>query len=170
MFAGFDPTSLFTEMQQDGSALIAIMGILGLLFGTVVLGSAGVMLIKGDKHGGETPVGKAVVRAFCGGALMQFAYTVSMVRSETGGLGSGIRTAMMDGVPATAGGGLWGLALGACFTWLACLGGFAMMRALVLWNAAGSGDSSGGGKDGFWSGFWHLFGGAVCMNIGLSNS
>jgi hypothetical protein len=170
VFAGFDPTAIFTALQQDASGLISIMGILGLLFGTVVLGKAGVMMIKGDPRTGEAPVGKVIVQALMGGALMQFGATVSMIRGETGGLGSGARSAVMDGMPASGGSALWGVVLGAVFTWLACLGGFAMMRALVMWNAAGSGDSQGGGKDAFWSGFWHLLGGAVCMNIGLSMS
>ena len=170
MFAGFDPTAIFTALKEDAAGLISAMGILGLLFGVVMIGKAGVMMIRGDPRTGETPIGKVVIQAFLGGAMMQFGATVSMIRTETGGLGSGVRSAMMDSIPASSGGGIWGLVLGACFTWLACLGGFAMMRAIYMWNAAGSGDSQGGGKDAFWAGFWHLFGGAVLMNIGLSNS
>jgi hypothetical protein len=170
MFSGFDPSGMFAELHDVAGALIDLMGVLGLLIGAILMASAGRLLVKGDARTGEPNLMGAGVRSLIGAMLMQFAHVVSMLQEETAGVGSGVRTAMMDSVPAAAGNGLWGLALNAIFMWVACIGGFAIMRGLMLWNKHGSGDSQGGGGDAFWGGFWHVLAGAVCMNMGISNS
>jgi hypothetical protein len=168
MFSGFDPTSLFTELQSVAAALIDLFGVLCLLFGVVLMGSSARLLVKGDPRTGEPNLLAVFVRSVIGACLMQFAHMVSMVQEELGGTGSGVRTAMLDSVPASSGNGLWGVALGAILMWVACIGGFAMIRGFLLWNKAGSGDSQAGGGDAFWGGFWHILAGGVCMNMGLS--
>jgi hypothetical protein len=164
----FDPTTLFSELQEAATDLIGLMGILGLLIGVVMLGQAAARLIKGDPRTGEPNLTAVLVRSFIGSCLMQFATMVSSFREETGSLGSGVRTQMLD-YASSSGSSLWSVAVTAVLMWVACIGGFAIMRGFLLLNQAGSGDSPAGGGSPGWGGFWHILAGAICMNIGLGS-
>jgi hypothetical protein len=170
MFSGLDVIGMFGELASAATGLIDLMGVLGLFFGVVMLFSAGKLLANGDPRTQEHKLGPVATRLLVGALLVQFGRTVSMLMEMTAGVGSGVRASMLDAIPATAGGGLWGIVVNAILLWVAAIGAFAICRGLFLWNKAGSGDSSSGGGDPAWAAFWHLLAGAICMNMGISFS
>jgi len=47
--------------------------------------------------------------------------------------------------------------------WVYCIGFVAILRGFVLWNAMANG--GGRGQDNGWKGFWHIFFGAMAVNL-----
>lgn len=152
--------------------MLPLMGAGGAIIGLYLIGSAGAAMLKASSDGrssaSDAPIAQVVaVKCLIGAMLLTFHRTVSDTVSLVGGAGSGVRSTLAY-VGGARGGGdaFWGLVLKAAFLWLAVVGVIAIFRGLLLWVKAGSGQSSGGGSDDAWSGFWHVLAGGIAINLG----
>jgi len=163
-----DITAILNNLTSLGAAVRAALSVVSVLAGLVLFASAGRSLVKGQR-GEEGPNLMAVgVQLFIGAACIQIARSIEDTRvGLLAGAGSEVRSMMAYAVPA-AGNGVWSLLMSTCLVWIATIGAIAVFRGFLLWNKSGSGDSPGGSPgDFFWRGIWHIFGGAVCINIGM---
>lgn len=161
-----DVVALLGSLTAFGVSMRSFLALIGVLAGLWLFASAGRALIKPDR-GEESPnLGAVAVKLFAGAALIQLSRSIEDTRNGLlAGAGTEVRQMMAYAIPASNG-GIWGLVMSTCLVWVATIGCFAVFRGFLLWNKAGSGDSSGGQGDFFWRGLWHILGGSICINMG----
>lgn len=114
-------------------------------------------------HGEGGPWKKAGLKVLVGALLLRFSSTMQEV-SETL-FGSRIQDprGVLAYMNLPQSGGAWRMVLEVCLLWLVLIGWAAAFRGFLRWYASANGTAAGG-EDPFWSGLWHIIGGAACIN------
>lgn len=169
----FDPIALLSSAAAIAKAFIPVLSILAFVFGLVLIGRAGMLMVYGREGRGvhdDVPLGSVVTHLLVGACLIQFARSVKNTLELLGGAGTEVRSALAYVQSSAAGSQVVQLGIAAAMAWVAALGLVAVFRGLLLWKSAGDGSNRGGGDgDLFWRGLWHILGGGVCVNIGMTN-
>lgn len=159
---GTDIQALLASANALAAAILPLMSVLSSLAGLYIIAQAARILLKDDQRDGGLPA--VGVKLLIGACLVQFGTSIEWTRELFAGAGTEVRVAMAYVLAKET--KVWGEIVQAGLLWLATIGVLGMFRGFLLWNKAGSGDSSGGGRDHFWAGLWHIAGGAICINIG----
>lgn len=165
---GFDITEIIASANAIARAASVLAGPLSLLLGLWQLGSGLRELVKDPHRHGEVELQTVARRLLVGGLLVQFALSVSWTRGMLGGAGGEVRSAVLLASGGAGNNSLIHQIFSASLFWVAVIGVFGMLRGFWIWGEAGSGESSAGGRDYFWSGLWHILGGALAINIGTA--
>ncbi len=162
-----DIAAVFALLNDLADAFVPLFSIFGVLAGVYLIGSAGKELVYGQPNSGnEGPKLSAIaIRLVIAALLMQFSISIAWTAGDLlAGSGSGARDSVALITTTTS--STWTAILNASFKWLMVMGMAGIFRGFLKWNQAGSGDNRGGGSDPFWSGLWHIIGGAILFNIG----
>lgn len=167
-----DLAVLFGYLNDMAGAILPLFSLFGVIAGLYLLGSASMELLSDGRGGGGphaqgpnlSAIGVKVLIAAC---LLQFATSIEWTSNGLmDGVGGGAREAMALVIVNQS--PTWELILKTSFLWLQLVGVAGMFRGFLKLHEAGSGDNQRGGSDPFWSGVWHLIGGAILINIGGS--
>ena len=141
------------------AALCVLLGVVSIASG---LGKM-VAYSRGERQGQST-AGPVAINLVIGSLLVQMSFTIDMVIESLFGSAPESPNAAMSYMPSLgAANPTMTMALNIAVFWVYCIGYIAMIRALVIWNAMAN--DRGGGQGNGWKGFWHLVGGAFCVNI-----
>lgn len=160
--------ALLEGTREAVSALVSLLitGVavfLGALF--VYKGVAKMLAHARGERQGQNTVGPVVGHLLIGALLLQFSFSVSTISNtlfnENAGLKPNAALAYMP--PHVAGNKFLVQMIEVGLLWVYFIGFVAILRGFVLWHAMVSGDSRG--QDNGWKGFWHLFFGAMAVNI-----
>lgn len=163
-----DIAAVFAYLNDFAKAILPLFSVFGVIAGLYLLGTAAKKLMEDGRSGsGEGPNFSAIfARILIGGVMLQFSLSIDWTKAGMlGGVGSGARSSMALVVNNTS--PTWNAILDASFLWLAVIGVAGMFRGFLKFNKAASGEGQQGGDD-FWSGLWHIIGGAILINIGMS--
>lgn len=164
-----DLNVLFQALNDLAVVVMPLFGVFGVVAGIWLIASATKQLIYGSpgSHDGGPNITAIGVRFFVAACLLQFGTSIAWTAGDLlAGSGTGARSAMA--LVVTSSSPTWDAILKSSFLWLQVMGVAGIFRGFLKWNEAGSGDSRGGGGDPFWSGLWHIIGGAILYNIGQS--
>lgn len=164
-----DLAAIIALLNQLADVVMPLFSVFGVLAGFFLIGSAGKELVYGKGQGGQEEMNltSIAIRLFIAAVLIQFSTSILWTASGLlAGSGAGTRSTVALVVTSTS--PTFEAILSASFKWLAVMGMAGMFRGFLKWNEAGRGDSRGGGSDPFWSGLWHIVGGAILFNIGKS--
>jgi len=164
----FDISEILASANAIASASFSLLGPVSLLMGVWLMGSGLKKLVADPAQRGEVDLTSVAIRILMGGVLMQYATSVSWTRTLMGGAGGEVRSAVLLAVSGSSTTSVVYQVFTASLLWVAAIGAFGMVRGFYLWAQIGNGESQSGGKDFFWSGLWHILGGALAINIGTS--
>jgi len=143
-------------------AMAALCVLLGAVFIASGLNKM-IALARGERNGQATG-GPVALNLVLGSLLVQMSFTIDLVIESVFGSAAESPNAAMSYMPSVATANpTMTMAVNIAVFWVYCIGYIAMIRALVIWNAMA--DDRGGGQGNGWKGFWHLIGGAFCVNI-----
>lgn len=163
----FDLTAMLNEMAAVASAIQPLLVAVGVTAGLILIGQAGLLMVKG-RNGSQddVPFGAVAGKLFIAACLMSFSRSISNTLELLGGAGSEVRSAVAYVTPAGGGTEVWSLALNVAFLWVAAIGAVGAFRGFLLWHEMANGENRNGGGDLFWRGLWHIVGGGVAINMG----
>jgi hypothetical protein len=165
----FDIVGLLQSMSAVAQAFKPLLVAAGYTTGLLLIALAAKLMIEsGGPHSkyDSAPLGIIATHCLIAGFLMSFTRTLQMMSLDLlAGVGGDARTALAYVAPQTGSGGVWALALNACFLWVGAMGAIAVYRGLWKWHSLGSGDNHSKGDE-FWAGLWHILFGGIAVNMG----
>lgn len=118
---------------------------------------------KGQRHGQPT-AGPVAINLLIGAIMVQLSFMVDQFIVSMFGAGREDPNAAMSYMPSPVKDNvLLQQAVNAAVLWVYAIGFIAIFRGLVQWNALASG--RGSAQDNGWKGFWHIFFGALAVNL-----
>src|SRR5690606_4550516 len=101
---------------------------------------------------------------FIGALMLQLSWSIEAISNTMfGDTREDIRGAMAYMPQPVHDNTMLGQAVEVGVMWVYCIGFAAIIRGFVQWNALASGN--GRGQDSVWKGFWHIFFGAMAVNL-----
>ena len=118
---------------------------------------------RGERQGQSTLM-PVIANLAIGALMMQLASTVGAFVETVFGSAAEDPNAAMQYIPAPMQSApMLTPAINIAVLWIYAIGFIAIIRGLILWNEMSNGGGRGG--DNGWKGFWHIFFGAIAVNI-----
>jgi len=162
-----DFSAFLNGSRETVHALVALLtGAIAVLLGVAFMISGLKKVVahgRGERQGQPT-VGPVLINLCIGGAMVQLGTMTDMLVQTLFGTGRESPNSAMAYMPdPVQESQLLSQAVEAGVYWVAAIGFIAIIRGLVLWNELAKG--AGHGQNLGWKGFWHLFFGALAVNI-----
>jgi hypothetical protein len=118
---------------------------------------------RGERQGQST-AGPVAGNLLLGALMVQLAWTIDMISVTMFGATPDSPNSAMQYMPdPVASNPMLSQMINVGVLWVFCIGFVAIVRGFVLWNTMVSGNQRG--QDEGWRGFWHIFFGAMAVNL-----